>query len=176
MTTLRPNSALHRATFVRGFAAAHVAGECGRYTAMANARKVVLPLSLTAFLLLLLYLFVRGWVEVGEERFWILLYLFTVPVAMAALAVWALNRHRWTARALLGILTLVIVPVVLVQAVLLADRIYESPATFRWAVPAILSAESFFIAVFPVEPHRHERHQEKHRQLKNVASAKPGSP
>ena len=79
---------------------------------MANARKVVLPLSLALFALLLLYLFVRGWVEVGEERFWILLYLFTVPVAMAALAVWAVNRHSWTVIGLLGIFTLVIVPVV----------------------------------------------------------------
>jgi hypothetical protein len=141
---------------------------------MANARKVVLSLSLAAFGVLLLYLFVRGWVEVGEERFWILLYLFTVPVAMAALTVWALNRHSWTVRGLLGIFTLVIVPVVLVQAVLLADRIYENPGTFRWVVPTLLRAESFFIAVFPVEPHRHERHQEKQRQLR--ASAKPGSP
>jgi putative effector of murein hydrolase LrgA (UPF0299 family) len=143
---------------------------------MANARKMVVPLSLTAFVLLLLYLFVRGWVEVGEERFWILLYLFSVPVAMAVLAIWALNRHTWTVRALVGILTLVIVPVVLVQAVLLADRIYENPATFRWVLPAILSAESFFIAVFPVEPHRHERHQEKRRELQNLASTKPSSP
>jgi hypothetical protein len=143
---------------------------------MANARKVVLPLSGAVFVLLLLYLFVRGWVEVGEERFWILLHLFTVPVVVAVLAIWALNRHSWTVRALVGISTLVIVPVVLLQAVLLADRVYENPATFRLVVPAILNAESFFIAVFPVEPHRHERHREKRRELGNLASTKPSSP
>ena len=143
---------------------------------MASARRTVVLLSLTVFVLLLVYLFVRGWVEVGEERFWILLYLFTVPVAMAALAVWASNRHRWVVRGLLGILTLVIVPVLLVQAVLLADKVYENPATFRWVLPAVFGAESLFIAVFPVEPYRLERRQEKEQRLRNMASTKASSP
>jgi|SRR5688500_151503 len=143
---------------------------------MVSARKTLLPVCLTAFGFLLLYLFVRGWVEVGEERFWILSYLFTIPVAMAVLAIWALNRHRWAVRGLLGILTLAIVPVLLLQAVLLADRIYENPVTFRWVVPAILSAESLYIAVFPVEPHRQTRHQAKEKEFRNLAPTKASSP
>lgn len=140
---------------------------------MASARKVVPLLSLAAFVLLLLYLFVRGWVEVGEERFWILLFVFVVPVPMAVVVIWTFNRHTWVARALFGISTLIVVPVLLVQAVLLADRIYQNPSAFRWFVPAILKAEELYIGIFPVEPHRYERHQEKKRKLSARASMGP---
>jgi hypothetical protein len=137
---------------------------------MASARKVVPLLSLTAFVLLVLYLFVRGWVEVGEERFWILLFVFVVPLPMAALVMWTFNRHGWVARALFGIATLIVVPVLLVQAVLLADKIYQNPSTFRWFVPVILKAEALYIGIFPVEPHRYQRHEEKKRKLSALAS------
>jgi hypothetical protein len=143
---------------------------------MVNARKRVLFVGIGAFVLVLLYVFVRGWVEVGEERFWILLFLFTVPVAMAVLAVWTMNQHSWVVRALLGVLTLIIVPVLLVQAALLADRIYENPVGFRLVLPAILKAEALFLAVFPVEPHRHARYQEKEKRFSSSATTKGSSP
>src|SRR3954467_8395531 len=92
-----------------------------------DVRKAVVSAGYFTFAIVLLYVFVRGWIEVGDERPWILLFVFTVPVFMAFVVAWTFRLQTWVVKAILGIATLIVAPVLLVQAALMADRIYENP-------------------------------------------------
>jgi peptidoglycan/LPS O-acetylase OafA/YrhL len=130
-------------------------------------------MSSLALLAVLSLVFIRASIEVGEERPWILLYLFSVPPATAGVLVWSLNRLRWPLRAGLGLAVLAIVAVLLVQSALLADRIYEDPTAFRPVLPAILCAESLYLDVFHADPERRTRHKEKTDRWRGIWAPRP---
>ncbi len=134
-----------------------------------DVRRTLLFAGYLAFAVVLLFVFVRGWVEVGEERFWIFWFLVTVPVFMAILVAFSFSVRTWTVKAILGIATLTVTPVLLVQTALLADTIYENPAGFRLIVPVILEAEVLYLAVFPMPDPRDDAWRQERR--KRVASA-----
>jgi len=133
-------------------------------------RLVVVPIvSFLVLLFILVLVFVRASIEVGEERLWLWLYLFTVPAIMAVAIGWGLDSYTWPLRLALGVLTLVVVAVLLLQTTLFADKIYENPATFRSILPAILRAEACYLAVFTAEPDRYTRHKEKVKRWHDIS-------
>jgi hypothetical protein len=134
-----------------------------------DVRRTLLLAGYVAFVVVLLFVFVKGWVEVGEERFWIFSFLVTVPLFMAILVALSFSVRTWMVRALLGIATLIVTPVLLIQTALLADTIYENPAGFPLIVPVILEAEVLYLAVFPMPDPRDEAWRRERR--KRVASA-----
>jgi uncharacterized protein len=126
--------------------------------------------SLLVLVLVLLIVFARASIEAGEERVWIFLYLFTIPLFIAIVVAWGLDGFKFHLRLAAGILTLIIVAVVLVQTALFADRIYENPKRFRVVLPAVLRVESLYMAVFPTADDLHARHERKATEWRDVVA------
>src|SRR5687768_6707675 len=144
-------------------------------SALKSRRAMVgIGIAFIGLLLVLAFVFVRASIEAGEERFWLVVCLFTAPVLFGVLLVWSLSGLNWPARLGVGGVGLVIVAVLLVQAVGLADKVYEHPERFRPFLSTILRAESAYFAVFPAEAERHSRHKEKARRWQAVERSSSG--
>jgi hypothetical protein len=121
-----------------------------------------------SLLFILILIFVRASIEVGEERLWLLLYLFIVPPVMALVVWWGVDCCKWPVRLVLSALALVIVGFLLVQTPLFADKIYENPGKFCSILPTIAQAEKLYLKVFSVDPDRYRRHNEKTQRWENM--------
>jgi len=139
--------------------------------AMRTRGPQVIVLSVCALVLLsvLVIVFVRASIEVGEERLWLWLYLLAVPVLLALGLAWALSGYRWPIKLVAAAATLAIVAILLVQTVVLADKIYENPASFRPILPLILRAEALYLAIASADTDRYTRHIEKAKRWGEVA-------
>jgi hypothetical protein len=112
--------------------------------------------------------FARASIEVGEERYWLVVWLFVVPPVIAVAFIWSFNTFAWLTRGLIGVAVLIGVAIALFQAALFADKVYEAPKTFRPLLPLILRAERAYLALFPTEAYRQRRHQEKAQRWEKI--------
>jgi glucan phosphoethanolaminetransferase (alkaline phosphatase superfamily) len=148
--------------------------ECERLNRDNGSRRVsrnamaILAITVLLLGLALLVVFARASIEVGEERFWLFVWLFVVPPVAAAAFIWIFNVFSWPVRGLIGLTVLIAVAVALVQAALFADKVYETPNAFRPLLPVILRVERAYLALFPTEPYRQKRHQEKEQRWQEL--------
>lgn len=133
-------------------------------------RLSVLVASFIALLAVLAFVFVRASVEVGEERVWIFTFVLFAPAPVAAALVWSLNGLRWPSRLGTGAVALALVPVLLVQCLMLADKINSNPKAFRLVLPVVIGAESLYLRRMETDPWRHQRHEEKRERWRRAAS------
>lgn len=133
-----------------------------------NSKMYLLAACIVMYLFVLIFVFIRSSIEVGEERVWLAPYLVVVPLILAASIIWAAGTFVWWLRLVFGILTLVIAPILLVQTALLADRVYENPERFSLLLPAIIKAENLYLSVYSVEADRYVRHEDKARRWREI--------
>jgi len=105
---------------------------------------------------------------VGEERFWIVLYVLIVTPIACAVVAWAPRQLAWYWRLALGGSVLAVVPVILLGVVLFADEIYEHPTRYSLVLPVIIRTEAIYMAVFSVEPYRRRKHEEKAKEWQKI--------
>ena len=135
---------------------------------MVGRKVIVAALTCVAFVMVITHVFLRSFIEQGEERFWLFLYLIFVPIIAAGLVFYFLSATKFSNRMAVVLVVVSGLVLLIYQVPRLADLIGVGKVGQN-IYSYVVRAESAYLNLFSYEQHYHLLHK---KNLLNAGLAK----